>query len=471
MQIHLKDRKSLIYLYVILALIIVVKFLETLTPFNYADSLYYGMVIGKNLSWQSLKDSYLTVCGSFQSGLVEFLQAYPISKMGGNIWTQVTMQAMHFIFGQLLAGYILYKNIKDKKIAIIAFIAALTISVDSDFFLYSKTDGYLASLGLYTFFSIRKRNNPYIIGLLLGLIPLIKLSGLLITAPLSLYYMIKNRDFKNILKTAFVALALTSIILIRNYIFTGTPFYPALLKIFPGDVSQTPREYYLSALSSPINSSVLLRVMKDFFLGKMVFILIPFLIYKNKFKNIEIYLLSLVVFGIYVIINGGISASRFFFLCFFLNIFYIGISLEHARIANKQLVLLLILVLVDSKIDKTLKRDKENIKNIITNNYHKYRQDKIPLSKFWDYIPENSKILSDEFSQQFYAPKGVELIFGQCNKKFEPFRNCTEEAYSNIERFDYAILADRYTNKCFDKVKNNEKIYEYGRYKLYRIEK
>lgn len=464
-----KNNKQFRYLIIILGIIVLIKLLETMTPFSHADSLYYGMVIGKNLSWQTMKESYLTVCGSFQSGLIEFLQAYPISKMGGNIWTQITMQAMHFIFGQLLAGYILYKNIEDKRVAVIAFIAALTISVESDFFLYSKTDGYLASIGLLTFITIQKRKGPYIIGVLLGLIPLIKLSGLLITAPLSLYYVYSSRDIKAITRAAVIALGLTSIILIRNYVFMGTPFYPALLNVFPGEVSQTPREYYLAALSAPINREVLTRLLKDFFVGKIIFLFIPYFIFKNKLKNIEIYVVSLSIFLLYVFINGGVSASRFFFVCLFLNVLYLAKNLSYEKIGPKYIFLVMILISIDSKIDKSLKRDVQNIKHVVSGKYGQYRKEKIPLSVFWDYIPAGSKVLSDEFSQQFYSPERIELVFGQCNQKFEKYRNCTDDGYKEINSFDFAILTGKLKNRCFNKLSSKQILYEKSNYKLYKL--
>src|SRR5690606_28909253 len=111
----------------------------------------------------------------------------------------------------------------------------------------------------------KDRNNVFIKALLLGVLPLIKINGLLISAILGIYYIYRIRDLKKVMIVGLIAIFIALPILIRNYFFINSPFYPAFLNIFPGTLHPGEIAYYKGAMTAPLTWSSLTFHLKAFF--------------------------------------------------------------------------------------------------------------------------------------------------------------------------------------------------------------
>ncbi|MDD0852550.1 hypothetical protein HBN50_05540 [Halobacteriovorax sp. GB3] len=480
-------KRFLLFSLFILITILVLRCLETLTVFSHGDALYYHLPFAKVLAETgSYSNAIRNVCGSLQTGAIEILFSIPALLSVNPLTIQISSQLIHFSLGMLLAAglFFYYFSKINLPIALLSAISALTIAKGTDFFLYAKSDGTVASFSLLTIMliindnflaSIKGKWRSIFIGCLLGLIPVIKISGLFVIVPFGIYYIIKERrNPSRIFITTFFGLLFISPIIIRNYYFIKSPFFPGLLSIFPGEASEQVRNWYLKSLSSSLTFSSVREILKDFFLGKAFFVLtIPACFYgiKKKYQSNHIFYISLSILALYLIANGGVPSERFFFTCYFLNIYYLSQFLIESKLNIKyQYFILLLLILADSKIDKSLKRVRNSLFKKYTTNKEMIR-DKIPLTRIWDSIKENnSLILSDQFSQYHYAPDGTKIHFPQCNNKTEFLFSCkSENDILRLKDYDYFILARSYKNDCYNYIQDNATLIEtINQYRIYK---
>ena len=459
----IKTLKTEVFLLFFL-LFVFLKFLDCFAPFQHVDALALYLTFNKVVvesSWQEMINDtnfYYSLTGYFHH-----LFYIPALVFKRGIPLQGTAQVLHFLFGLGLASFLVFKNIKQKHLKSIAGIGLLTISADSEFLQYAKSDGVVAMLLLVfviiLFNNINQLNQKIslVLGGILGLAIGVKLSALYSVIPLALFFyyqLIRKKEYKLVLLSGFTTLIMISPLLLRNYLVTGNPLFPGLLGVFPGNVPIEMREFFNAHLKLNISDFwSYLSHTKYLFKGKVILYLFPVLIYIN-FKrqnhlNNQIAFVGLLPFVMYMVLAGGIPYIRFIFPVYFILIYFIFKSLDQLEIDKKWLWLLLVVCLVDSKIDKSVKRTWEffqllpatEVEIVRARTYH---------SQVWERITPNesgkTRILSDYLAESFYAPQNVRLYHYPVNKHAVFLKNCLD--VSEIEKFDYAFLSNRINSAC-----------------------
>jgi hypothetical protein len=465
--------------------------LEAVSFFRHGDALNYHLVGSRfwlETSWLEMTHD---LWGNFQSGVFELIYLFPLMLFGNTLWGQVSSQLIHFLLGQGLAAFVLYFYFKKKDNELIGSLSGLTIltiSRSSDFFLYAKNDGALAACGLIlalmlfddSFLSHKKHKRNLLIGVLMGLVPAIKMSGLFIVGPLSIYFVyLKRKELKEVFFVASIALIVFSPILLRNAYFVGNPFFPGLINIFPGVLTEEMKSYYLYHMSSALTLSSLISALVSFFTGKIIFILmIPLFLYQIiKKRNLFFSALSLLIFALYLIVNGGLVVERFFFICYFLITVSIFIFIHKNDFYKKFLPLLLLIILIDSKADKSLKKVITFIPQYISRSPMDIVNEYSPYSRIWRGLESSREkriVLSDLFAQQFYAPDGIRIHQFRGRPDTEFLGQCKIDDLSKLSRYTYAILAENNNNPCYQKIRNEgvtlNKVDNFVLYKIKNIQ-
>lgn len=463
--------------------------LEAICFFRHGDALNYHLVGPRfwlETSWLEMTND---LWGNFQSGLFEALYLLTIGIFGNTLWGQLSSQLLHFLLGQGLAALVLFKFFKARKKEIIGALAGLsilTISKSADFFLYAKNDGALACLGLIlalmlfddSFVSLNGKKRNLFLGILMGVIPAIKMSGLFIVLPLSIYFVLINyHRLSDVFITAITALLVFSPILIRNYYFIGNPFFPGLIELFPGVLTDEMKRYYLYHMSNKLSFSSFIAASKSLFTGKIIFLIFfPILFCRLKDKRLPFFsIFVLSIFILYLLVNGGLVVERFFFICYFLITTMIFVFLSEKNFKNKYYYLLLVLILVDSKVDKSIKR----IVNFIPSYFNENSLDIVykhsPYASIWKGVSSTGKkelVISDLFAQQFYSPDGFRIHQFRGRPDVEFLGKCESSDISKLQKYSYAILAEKNQNPCYEKIRNSGLILnQVGEFILFKLPK
>ena len=212
---------------------------------------------------------------------------------------------------------------------------------------------------------------------------------------------------------------------------------------------------------------------KACFLGKIIFALIPVIWYTNHkfFRRGNAYLYLSIAFFILHLLEPVNPTERYFFPCYFFLIFYIVRSLSQYDIKHRYLFALLVLALLDSKVDKGIKRVFNNAKLYTSGKTSWQIVNKASaLSNFWNFVAENTLIISDRSSEIYYAPKGVRLHQYSANWDAEFLVPCTDKDIVKLKPYSYAILAMDIKNPCYSQIKNKGKnLKTIDQYTLYDI--
>lgn len=461
-----------------------VRFLQSLCMLKHGDSLYYHLVGGRYWVETSLLDMTASFHPFFLAGLFDYLYVIPNYLFGPTLLTQIAGQNMHFIFSMGIGSLLLFLLFRKSIWALVAPLLILTISKSQDFFFYAKNDGVVASLGLFAailiiekeFWPKLKGHSRFaLIGLLLGLIPAIKMYGLFASASLGLVLIYLNyKDWKNILLVCFLGLLAWSPILIRNYIYLDTAIFPGLLNKFPGNLTQGMIDYLTNSLNATVGFSELLSHLKAAFMGKVIFLLAPaFFLLNFKFKKEgNLYFALVLLFMLfYGGLNGGWIFERYYFVCYFwLSLFLIK-SLSQYNLKIWMLPLFLVLILIDGRVDLGISRISKTFKLYITANSSKEVVRKISkFTEFWDHVSENSLVLSDRASEVFYAPAGVRLHNYTESREAEFLYHCTLDDIKKLKPYSYFIKERVLDNPCYELILREGKLlHQVFNYKLYDI--
>lgn len=475
-------------------LLLILNFGECFVPFLHGDALSYHLVLPKLILErgfiQAHEDFYL---GNI-AGLFDYLYIIPQWIFDSKLRAQIISQMMHTSVSLFLAVFIFYKIFgkagkKDKITFYLASISLLTFARSADFFHYAKNDGALAVtflLGtLLTFKRIggnltaTKRN--LFIGLCLGLLPAIKMSGLIYSAALGLFYVFKNKhDFKGIALATLLSLAIVSITFVKKWVFVGNPLFPAFLELFPTKATPEMIAFMNGMLKKPASLSGVLQNYLIAFSPKAIgFLVIPSFLYNIKKRRHELnqlVLLLLFFTTLYCLINPGYPAERFYFGCHFVLFYYLAETLfyflkESTLKISHIAVFLLIFVLVDSKIDKIIKRNIELISRTSKLGFGKELLQKyIPHTEIWDYVAKDSNILSDFMPMQYYAPKGSLLYQSGHAEEANFLRTCDQPQSNEIFFFNFYIR-NRSQKQCVKLDENiKSKKWVYGTYEVLSID-
>jgi hypothetical protein len=467
------------YLKVILLFFILLKCFESFYPFGHGDALYYHLTIAKVWLESGWNDAHLQVCGALQGGLLEYLYYIPVTFFQNSILRQTSAQFLHFVLSFGLITFFIYKFYWKEKLypSLFFLISIFTINKGSDFFLFAKNDGLVAALGFIAVIMIidpkfkKIKHYNIIIALILGLIPLVKINGAMITFVLNIIYLVQNNKLKyyrKILVNWSIQLFLISLLIWRNWHFYHSPFFPVFLNIFPGDLTPSMISTFTYFMASKATWSSVVQILTIFFSAKIIILLSPYFFFRNlrekKHDLNLIFIISVSILLLLIVKSGGIVYERWFFVCYFLNLFFIFFSWDPTIKPNLIMPLALIVILLDSRLDQSIKR--------IRNLKSKYQNIETfsEKNKMWRHIPEHSKIISDRWNEFFHAPYGVRVHSAECNIQAGFLPQCTEQDVLKLNSYDFAVLFNNNLNPCYQKIRSSSLLIEkIDGYELYKI--
>ena len=261
-----KFRKN--FLSVLFIYVLVYKFADGLTIQTHGDPQYYHLAGAKIFLTHGLKVLAHDLQGYAQAGLFDALYVIPLLFTKNLLAVQLIAQEMHLAFSLFLGAFLFRRWIPNRTLGILGAISLMTISRDFAFFIYAKNDGVVALTTLIAAYWIYKRKPAALIGLGLGLIPSIKMSGLICSFSLALIYCFQNRkNFKAILVAGGVSILTLLPMMVKNFYFTANPVFPVLLKLIPGTVSVYTQSLYLHYFSEAPTISSIVQNFQDLFLG------------------------------------------------------------------------------------------------------------------------------------------------------------------------------------------------------------
>lgn len=472
-------------------LIFLIKSLESLLVYKHVDALNYHIVIAKYLVNNLSDKAWYHIPGALMSGYFEYLYTIPHLIFNFGLKAHIGSQFLHFLFSLGIGSLIIFSIFKKKNfiISVLAAISILTISKGSSFFLYAKNDGVLALIYLSTliyFLNLSKQKlisnkEAILFGVLLGLNPAIKQNGLIFIAPISLYFCyIFKEQYKKIAITVITAFIVWFPIIFRNWYYFDSPLFPGGLSINPGIATPEILYFYGISMNKGITLASLLENITMFFTGKLLFLLsLPLVILNIKNskhdKNLSFYLLFSSLLLV-LVINGGTTDHRFQFPLFFGMIYFIFSNLSNISTRysiNLISILLLTIILIDSKIDKSISR----VKNMIST-YSKFSEKeiinkRIPYTKLWETLPKSNDdvfIYSDYLSQSYYAP----LNYHNHQVHHVPdsyfILKCDgPNDLKNLKKYSYALITRNIQNRCYEKIKQGKLIKTVDGTSLYDI--
>jgi hypothetical protein len=487
-KIPTKDNFILFFALTVLGLFFLKSF-ESLFPFEHGDALYYHLVGAKITYFYSWGEMWKDLLLYIQAGIFDLFYLLPFTVTHSLLKVQMIGQWWHFFCSLGLGSYYLLKELSYSVWGYLAALCLLTISKDSDFFYYAKNDGALACSILIayislTHFSENKNNIRYLLklGCYLSLIPLIKMNGVYALFFLYILFILKNKNDEGRWRTIIIVSGLITmgvmILFFRNFYYAGNPFFPIFLKHFPGKLSAPMVHHFSTYYGNSMGLSLLGGHLSDLFMGKVIFLAAPFLFFLNyKIKKPELnesFLICMGIFGLYLLTNGSLRHPRYFFACYFLLTYFLFVSLRAhvecmTNIKSKKKVILLIflLIVVDSKIDKTFKRNQQVWNNLRTKTDKEIVLENIPFAQFSLYMGglsdslETKKrplfyVISDSLSDSYYLPDGGRLHTSLQTPQAAFLESCTtKENLALLKMYRYAILLHDKDNLCYQQIKND----------------
>lgn len=447
-------------------LIFVLKFLESCTLFGHGDALSYHMVWPKIVLNSSISEMLTEFFPFYFSGYFDSIYFLPQIIFGpGSLKAHIFSQNIHFFCSLGIISLLMVKIFGKNLTGFLAALSVLTVSKGSDFFLYAKNDGALAAIAFLSYLIVdnkieiaNKKLRAVTIGLLFGFIPSVKLTGFFFLIPIGAWYLWTTRkellNFTLSLLTALIVFA--PILLIKNKHLGGAILFPGFLDLFPGKLDPYLIHNFKVFTQNPFSFDGVVKNLKNFFLAKFFLVSIPYLMIRQwkieKMISLSI-IISLTYLGLWLLINGGIGEPRFIFSCFFLNLFYFFEQSRTFKLpSNKTIYLIPLLILADSKIDKSISRYKRfswyfehgSEKEIVMRHLKNVR--------IWKHITnitgKKTWILSDHYPQLYYADEGLRLDHTSMTPEGLFFNRCLEP--KNIQKYKYFIfLNDHNKNPCF----------------------
>ena len=481
-KISFPDKIS--FLWGLFWLVFLMKALECLLPTPHGDALYYHLVAPKIWSVSSWSEMFQDLSHYVQAGYFDLIYFIPFTLSDSLMKNQIAGQFLHFFFSIGRASLLCLRWVNHRIWGPLASISMLTIARDSGFFHYAKNDGALALASLVAAWLIYRAKylgkdqgkfSLVVIGIMLGLVPGIKMNGLLVVLPLSLYFVWQNRyKVSNIVITGGIALLVFLPVLIKNYIYTGNVFFPALVSRFPGFLTQPMLDHYSYYYGNSMSLETFGIQIRDFLTGKLLFIIHPILMwlnYKSGRSSLNFFAwLSITAFGLYIVFNGSLPHPRYFFPSYFLLVLFIFLSLKARSedpktsrffTAKTTLILLVLIILSDTKLD-LLGR---NIRDAVTGHYSLTEQEmvrrEIPLTALWEKIEANDTevvdyVISDSHSSSYYLPRGVRLHTAKQSHGAEFLLDChSQEDLSRLKFYRYSLLSSENSNLCYQFIRDH----------------
>ena len=449
--------------------IVIYKIFDALTIQTQGDPFYYHLAGARIFYYQGWQYLVTDLQSYAQAGWYDAVYVIPFFFTHNKIAIQLFGQETHLLLSLFLGAFCIFRWIPNKTLAIFGAISLITISRDFVQFMYAKNDGVVASLTLITAYWIYKKKSPYLIGLGLGLISSVKMSGLIATAVLSLIYTFnERRNFKAVLKCAITSLVVISPILLRNYWMTGDPVFPGMVDHFTSKMSSSTRGYYHYFFSQPSTSFSIVQSFKDLALGKAVY-WIGFVIAfdkarKRDWDGFSFFIAALAIFGFYTFSHGVYQGARFFFATFFLMIFFTFNELSKRTLNPKYFWPLLVLILVDSNVGFSGQKIYGNLTELTHHSEEELIErhiDQFRMVKAMDRHPRMpTYIYSDKPSESFHLDPQYHLIHYQHAPNADYFVKCLDvkTILPLINKYKYFWLNPEISNLCYDEIRTHTKM-------------
>jgi hypothetical protein len=316
-----------------------------------------------------------------------------------------------------------------------------------------------------------KKYYHIILGLLFGLIPLVKINGAMITFVLNIIYLWQNlrtKTYRRIIINWSIQIILLTLLFVRNWYYYGAPFFPVFLNIFPGQLTPSMINNFTHFMASKTTWATFVQNITIFFTAKLVLLSAPiFFLLNMKNKEWEknfVFIVSLLIFSLLMLKSGGMVYERWFFTCYFLNLYFIFFSWKQIGKSTVISFIILIALIIDSRLDQSLKR----IKNLSSKyqNIESFSE----KNRMWRHIPKNALILSDRWNEFFHAPSGVRIHSSECTFQAGFLDQCSTKDVEKVLVYDYAILAKPNINPCYALIKSRSNVIEkIDGYELYKI--
>ncbi|MBS1959540.1 MAG: hypothetical protein JST80_08730 [Bdellovibrionales bacterium] len=456
---------------IFLAFTLLYKICDAFSIQTHGDAFYYHLAGAKTLVHHGLQVLMNDLQIYAQAGWFDLLYVIPVWLTSNVIAIQLIAQLMHVFAGLILGAVLTLKWIPNRIYGLLGAIAILTISRDSAFFIYAKNDGVVAMLTLLACHAMYKRQSPYWIGFLLGLLPSIKMSGLVSSTVLGLIYAVvtlkESAGISPALIAGLTAFAAFLPAMIKNYLFTGDPLFPGMVNHFPGTLSTTTQEVYLRYFSTPATVSSILANTKELFLGKIVYLLsfaiVPWKLKRKDHDGLIFFIAGLAIFFAHSATNGTPQGARFFFATFFLLIFFTFNELSKLNLKPKWNWALLALILVDSKIDMAPRAIIGNFKELATHTTEELLERNIVQMKFLKYIDPNppgpQMVYSDSKVEFFHLHPAYRFVHAELSRNADFIIKCAgPDDVAKLDQFEYFILMRPIQNPCYDKVRTQGKL-------------
>lgn len=457
---------------------------ESLLPYEHPDPLIYhltGARIWFETSWGNIWPHLTAYVTAGYFDVIYYLLFFVTSSL---LKIQVLGQFLHFYFSLGLGSLFIFWRLEGSIWGILGGICLLTISRDSSIFMYAKNDGALALVSLVVTYLIINRKNLYFIAVLLGLMVGIKISAFFVVLPLSCLLLFDYRQEPlKLLKPFFISLLILAPKLLENYIYTGTIFFPAFIKRFPGNLSPAMIEHYTYAFGSWLTQEGMTKLLADYFLGKIIFLVgIPLFIVnlRSKLHRLNLYyLVAMTVFILFLVFNGGHQPARFFFSSYFLMTFFIFLSLRELDIRkNWFIAAIFLLIICDSKLEMSAKYGFYAVRDFLTLSETEIIKKHVPETEVWQHLEKTDKpqlILTDFESPSFYLPQGYYLHHLYFHLEGDFILTCKDPPndIKKLSNYRYVLLGIYgllHQNDCYKYVRENTKlVFSLGHLKLYQL--
>jgi len=343
----------------------------------------------------------------------------------------------------------------------------------------------LAFFSLVTTYLIvnRKYNKyPVFTGILIGIIPGIKINGFLIIFPLILvlFYQLYKKEtyFHKIFIVGTISLIAVLPQLVKNHIYTGNPLFPGLVSLFPGNLTEPMLQHYGHYYGNPMSLEIFFKQVIDLITGKSIIILTPLIFfYFRKTSNQTLFYLfiGLSVFLIYIIYNGSLLHPRYYFTSYFLIITSIFLFLNQRNINSKKFIISIFLItIIDSKLDLSINGIYKIINSYYTQTEEEILNQYIPITKVWNEIDSSSNteyIISDYISNSYYLPKNIRLHTAKQSLGADFLITCkNSQEIEKFKKYKYALITNKNTNYCYEHIINKGKlIINQDDHRLYRL--
>ena len=304
------------------------------------------------------------------------------------------------------------------------------------------------------------------------------MSGLMVVLPLvsilSLYVIRKKLKISSFIKIGLIAILIFIPHLVKNGYYTGNIFFPAFVSHFPGNLTDPMLYHYSLNYGNHVTITILLAQLNDLFLGKVVFLITPIVIYANYKKNNQniLYLYTAIsIFLLYIVFNGSLVQPRYFFASYFILTYYIFLSAHNvfelfSSIKHTKLITIFIFLIVisDSKLDLSINNIVNLSKNITIYSEKELINHYIPFTNLWNKIEttdQHEYVISDLLSMSYYLPKNVRLHTARQSIGADFLLSCNKvDDLQKLEKYKYVLLRENRNNKCYNLIKEHYEILE-----------